>query len=53
MYFLYKHISGNDGNDGNDNERASSSPMRGLPIFPQTVSSQVKESIGSEDQVWL
>ena len=45
--FLYKHIS------GNDNERASSSPMRGLPIFPQTVTSQVKESIGSEDQVWL
>ena len=50
MNFLYKHISGND---SNDNERASSSPMRELPIFPQTVSSQVKESIGSEDQVWL
>ena len=43
--FLYKHIS------GDDNERASSSPMRGLPIFPQTDTSQVKESIGSEDQV--
>ena len=44
---MYKHIS------GDDNERAFSSPMRGLPIFPQIDTSQVKESIGSEDQVWL